>query len=135
MVPRRVDDVHEADSAFDHASSQQAVLSEAGPSLTGLASAAAFGLFRTIDAVRGQGCLSFAREVDQFRSCTLHAKREFVTGDTAGDLRILLHGQPSLIEIPQCVEPASLQFRRQAGGVRQVEDGFSLIAEQDAGID
>jgi len=62
----------------------------------------------------------------------LHAVGEFVGRDAAGDFGVVDIGELAFIEIAEGVQPGPLHLHGEALGIIEIEDRFTLIAEEDS---
>ena len=121
LIPGFVEQLHEADAAFDEPPGQQAVAGEAG----------VLGRF---DAVAVERLLRFLAEVHQLRGARLQAIRHFVALDAGGDLRIGIRLQRLLVQPIQGIERGALRFQVDAGGVRQIQHRIAGAAKRRAAV-
>ncbi len=119
-VPAFVEDIDEADAAFDHAAGEEAAAGEGG--------------FIGFAAVEVEGGLGFAAEVHQFWGGGLEAEGEFVVGEAGFDFGVAGGGEAAAVEGGDEVDGVALELAVDAWGVGEVEDGVALVAEADAGV-
>ena len=134
VVPAGVDDVDEADTAFDHPPGQQAVSREVFERVSRFAAAGQPFRFRSVDSVKCLDVFGFAGEVDEFGGGHLHPEGKLIAGNPAGDLRVAECGKTRGVDSREKVNPLALQLRWETLWVLEVEDRFALVAERNPSI-
>ena len=110
----------EADPAFSHTASQQAIVGIGRLGIT------RFG------TIKVEGSLCFLREIHQLGSSGLHAVRHFVGIDACVDLGIPYLVETFLIELANQIEGIPLGSLVDAGGIGNMQDGIPFASERHA---
>lgn len=116
LIPALVEELDETHAAFYEATGQYAV----GRVSAGCAS----GI-----AIERKDFIGLAREIGSIRDAGLHAKRHFGLRYASGDFRVERVLRLIGVEFPQCIEHRSARVRRNAFGIREIEDWFRTSAE------
>ena len=119
VIPVRVEELHEADAAFDQATGEDAI--------GGVAA-------RTprIRPIELEDFILLVAEVGKLRHAGLHAVGHLVLADTRGDLGVAGARQGLLIEGADGIQHLPAEFAREAVGVAEVEHGVLGAAQLDA---
>ncbi len=120
LIPGFVEDLDEADVAFNEATREEAGVGEGG--------------FAGFGAVGFEGGLGFAGEVHQVGGGRLHAVGHLEGGDARGDLGVADGAETLLVEPVDDVEGIALGGVVDALGIAEEEDGFGAGAEEGAAV-
>lgn len=121
VVPGFVEELDEANAAFDEASGEEAIVR--------VGSLAGFGSIEVEDV------FGFAGQIDQFRCAELHPVGHFEAVDPGIDLGVSDDAEFVLVEFLEGVEGLALEVGADAGWVGEVEDRVAGLPERDALID
>ncbi len=135
LIPGGMNDVHETHAAFDQSTREHAIPREGvhGVLLRQGTPPISLGVLAA-DAILLEQLRVFIREIDQLRRGQLHARRQFVAGNAAGNLRVAHFLVTGFIQIAQGLQPLPLQMLRNALRSLEIQDRLPRLAEQHAGV-
>ncbi len=121
LVPSAMEDLNDADTAFDEASGEDGGVGETA------------GAFH-VGPVHFEGGIGFTGEIGEFGHAGLHAERHLVLGDPGLDFGITEGAMMPVVQFIEGIEHVTSVGGQDAGRVLEVEDGIAGAAEGDAGV-
>jgi len=121
LIPAAVEDLNDANTAFDHASGEEGAGGERA-------------WFLDFGAVHVQCLLSFAGEIDKFGDAALHSPGHFVLGDACECFGVLEAIDGSLVECGERIQHGAATGGSDTLRIFDVEYGVTDAAESDAGV-